>query len=160
MGDGSDNGSFDGNAPPVAFHFSVAFAGDGLATQKVAFQEVSGLESEKEVESFLEGGENHFVHTLPKAVKHPNLRLKRGLVREDSDLIAWCKSVVDGDFSKPIEPKDLVVELIGEDTTTIARWEIGNAYPVKWSVGDFDAMRNEVAIETIELAYNTAQRTV
>ena len=32
----------------------------------------------------VEGGENRFVHRLPKPVKHPNLVLKRGLATTSS----------------------------------------------------------------------------
>ena len=34
-----------------------------------------------EIETVVEGGENRFVHRLPKPVKHPNLVLKRGSPR-------------------------------------------------------------------------------
>ena len=119
---------------------------------------MSGLESDIEVGSVAEGGENRFVHRLPKPVKHPNLTLKRGLSGTNSELAKWCKEALENDLAKPIEPRSLVIELLDERGDPVASWIIGNAYPVKWSVGSFDAMKDDLAIESIELAYTTLQR--
>lgn len=144
---------------PVAFHFTVAFTSPGPSVSDAAFQEVSGLEAEVDLETVVEGGENRFVHRLPKPVKHKNLVLKRGLTDSSGDLVKWCKSVIENDFTQPIEPKGMTVSLCDGDGDPVATWSITNAYPVKWSVGAFDAMKNELAIETIELAFNTLKRT-
>lgn len=142
---------------PVAFHFSVALSGSSSAVD-AAFQEVSGLEKEIDLETVVEGGENRFVHKLPRPVRQANLTLKRGLTDESSDLVAWCRETIDGDFSKPVKPRDLVVSLLDEAGDPVASWGIGNAYPVRWSVGAFDAMKNAIAVETVELAYLTLKR--
>jgi phage tail-like protein len=70
--------------PPTAFHF-VLRVGSGLTP--AVFQEVSGISAEMEPESVNEGGDNRFVHQLPKAVKHTRLTLKRGSVAVDSELV-------------------------------------------------------------------------
>jgi phage tail-like protein len=146
--------------PPVAFHFSVVFMGMTPPVPDMAFQEVSGLESGLETESVVEGGENRFVHQLPKPAKRGNLKLKRAMTSYASGLVHWCKSTIEGDLAEPITPKDITVSLLNEMRLPVAVWSVGNAYPVKWSVGGFDAMKNELAIETIELAYNTLERKV
>jgi phage tail-like protein len=144
-------------ALPVAFHFTVAVDGAGDDVD-AAFQEVSGLEAEMEVESVVEGGENRFVHRLPKAVKHPNLVLKRGVAPSGRGLAQWCAEVLEKDFSAPIKPRGVTVSLCDEDGDPLRTWAIAGAFPVKWSVGGFDAMKNAMAIETIELAYRTLKR--
>lgn len=146
--------------PPVAFHFSVMFMGAMPPVPDMAFQEVSGLESGLETEQLVEGGENRFVHQLPKPHKQGNLKLKRGMTTAASGLVQWCKSTLENDLAKPIEPKDITVSLLNEMRAPVAVWSIGNAYPVKWTVGGFDAMKNELAVETIELAYTTLKRKV
>lgn len=146
--------------PPVAFHFSVMFVGMTPPVPDMAFQEVSGLESGLETEALVEGGENRFVHQLPKPAKRNNLTLKRGITTLASGLVQWCKSTIENDLAKPIEPKDITVSLLNEMRAPVAVWSIGNAYPVKWAVGGFDAMKNELAVETIELAYTTLKRKV
>lgn len=143
---------------PVAFHFAVSFTGSGPSISDAAFQEVSGLETSIDVESVVEGGENRFVHQLPKPAKRSNIVLKRGLTEKSSGLVKWCKDTMERDFAKKIEPKNLVISLLDEEGDPVATWSVGNAYPVKWSVGGFDAMKNELAIETIELAATTLKR--
>ncbi len=146
--------------PPVAFHFSVMFLGFFPPVPDMAFQEVSGLESGIDLEPLVEGGENRFVHQLPKPASRSNLQLKRGLTTAASGLVQWCKSTLEGDFADAIVPKDINVSLLNEMRIPVASWSIGNAFPVKWSVGGFDAMKNELAIETIELAYTTLKRNI
>lgn len=144
--------------PPVAFHFSVVFVGLVPPVPDMAFQEVSGLESGIDLEPLVEGGENRFVHQLPKPAKRTNLSLKRGMTTSTSGLVQWCKSTLEGDFAEAIVPKDMTVSLLNQMRIPVASWSVGNAFPVKWSVGNFDAMKNELAVETIELAYTTLKR--
>lgn len=145
---------------PVAFHFSVVLGNSSAQDPDAAFQEVSGLESRMELETVVEGGENRFVHHLPKPVQQGTLMLKRGLTDRSSNLVTWCKNTLEGDFSTRIQPRDLVVSLLNEEAEPVASWSIGNAFPVKWSVAGFDAMKNEIALETVELAYLTLKRTI
>lgn len=135
--------------PPVGFHFKVEF---GAISPQIdhQFQSVSGLSVDIETEEFAEGGENRFKHKLPVRTKFANLILKRGLVT-DSKLITWCKDAIENfDFS----PTDLTIKLLNASHEPLATWSVVHAYPVKWSVSDFNAEQNSVAIETIELAYN------
>ncbi|WP_111429167.1 phage tail protein [Rhodobacteraceae bacterium DSL-40] len=145
---------------PVVFHFAVSIAGADGSGADAAFREASGLESEIEIETVTEGGENRFVHRLPKAVKHPNLVLKRGLTSTSSELVKWCKATFENDFTAAITPKSMVVSLRDAEGDPVASWSIDRAYPVKWSVGGFDAMKNEIAVETVEFAYNMLKRSV
>ncbi|WP_296426442.1 phage tail protein [Yoonia sp.] len=144
--------------PPTAFHFNVVFLGMVPPIPDMAFQEVSGLETELSTEPLQEGGENRFVHNLPKQVKHPNLKLKRAMTTMASGLVYWCKTTLEGGFAEPIKPRDMVVSLLNDWHLPVATWSITNAYPVKWTVGNFDAMKNELAVEMIELSYLSVER--
>ena len=143
---------------PTAFHFEVTFQGSDPSIADTAFQEVTGLETEMTTEPLHEGGENRFVHNLPKEVKHKNLSLKRALTDSDSGLVTWCKNTLEQGFAKPIKPQDLLISLLNENAEPVASWAITNAFPVKWVPGSFDAMKNEIAVETIELSYLTLER--
>lgn len=137
--------------PPVAFHFKVSF--DGISTAADAsFQEVSGIGAKIETEEVVEGGENAFVHQLPKKVTHNNLVLKRGVAPIDSELVTWCQDTMVGGL-QGIAPKLVHVHLLGSDRTPLHAWTFANAYPVRWELGAFNAEENKVAVETIELAY-------
>ncbi|MEN8128670.1 MAG: phage tail protein [Pseudomonadota bacterium] len=145
--------------PPSAFYFKVVFA----ATQGMSdtsFQEVTGIGSEIETEDVIEGGENRYVHQLPKSVKHPKLVLKRGIAKMSSPLVVWCRSVLEADFTSPIVPMPINVFLLNENKTPIRAWSFANAYPVNWEVESFNSTKNEVALEKIELSYNYSNRVI
>ena len=141
---------------PTAFFFKVGFG--AAPGRDAAFQEVSGIGPEMETESYHEGGENRFVHTLPKGVKHPKLVLKRGIAPFDSDLVAWCREVLEGGLSLRITPRVVHVNLLAADGGPLRAWSFENAYPAHWTVDPFQAERGAVAIEKIELNYATSRR--
>lgn len=136
--------------PPVSFHFSVEFTGLSTGQKDHQFQSVSGLTVDIETEEITEGGENRFKHKIPVRTKYPNLVLKRGLL-VDSKVVSWCKKAVE-DFE--FEPIDLIVKLLNEKHEPLLSWNIVHAYPIKWSIADFNAEESKVVIETIELVYN------
>jgi phage tail-like protein len=69
--------------PLVGFHFTVRVIGSGVVfaaapEADAAFQEGSGISAQLDVGEVEEGGENRFVHRLPKHTKYTALVLKRG----------------------------------------------------------------------------------
>ncbi len=136
--------------PPTSFSFTVNGISntEGIDSQ---FQSISGLSATIETEEYAEGGENRFVHHLPKRAKYSSLVLKRGLI-QDSGLISWCRNAMEK-FS--FEPRDLIISLSGgtESTAPLMVWNVIGAYPVKWEVSEFNAEENKLAIENIELRY-------
>lgn len=143
---------------PVAFHFTVAMAGGLIPVFDTAFQEVSGIGSEMDIETVTEGGENRYQYKLPKTVKQQNLKLKRGMTNMLSGLVVWCKATFEGDHILPIQTQIVTVCLCNKNGIPVRSWIFDRAYPVKWTVGGFDAMKNEIAIEEIELAYHASMR--
>lgn len=143
---------------PAAFHFSVSI-GNGPATVDTSFQEVSGLELSMEVDELREGGENRFVHQLPTGVKQKRLTLKRGVASTDSPLVGWCKSTLEGGLMVAIKLAPVIVRLRDANTNPLRTWSFENAWPVRWEIDSFNSTRNEVVLETIELAYQYVLRT-
>lgn len=133
--------------PPLGFHFKVEFAN---LKSEFEFQSVSGLTVEMDTEDIAEGGENRFKHRLPVRSRYSKLVLKRGLLT-DSSLIKWCREAVE-DFN--ISPTDITISLLNEEHEPLMTWNVVHAYPVKWSMGDFNAEQSQVVIETMELVYN------
>jgi len=146
-----------GGYPPPAFYFKVEFLASG-GMFDTSFKEVSGISFEMKTQEVEEGGENRFVHKLPNGVKHSNLVLKRGVEDLTSPLVLWCQDVLDDGFQNGIETRTVMVKLLDADQTPIRNWSFSDAYPVKWEIGGFDSQKNEVAIETIELAYTSVLR--
>lgn len=144
--------------PPVAFRFALGFE-PGRGIGDVAFQEAGGIGAEMSLETFREGGENRFVHQLPGTLKQPRLTLKRGVAPIDSGLVKWCKDVLEGGLGMRIKPQQVELRLLDREAGVLCSWSFANAYPVKWAVAEFRSNKNEVALETVELAYSTAVRT-
>ncbi|MEQ9405957.1 MAG: phage tail protein [Cyclobacteriaceae bacterium] len=139
--------------PPPSFYFRLSFS--GISGQADAgFQEAAGLNAEIEVEEVKCGGENRFKYRLPKQAKYGNLVLKRGLVTASSQLAKWCQDTLSSDFSTAIQPKSIMLFLLGADNKPLMTWSFINAYPVKWSLSDFKSQENAIAIESLEFAYN------
>jgi phage tail-like protein len=149
----------DDDYPPVAFYFAVRF-GKAAGIPEVAFQKVSGLALEMETEALREGGENRFVHNLPKGVKPQRLVLERGVAAKDSGLVKWCKAVLEGGLALRIKPQQLDVVLLDAAGEPLRSWSFDNAYPLKWSVSELRADRNALALETLELNVNAATRSL
>ncbi|MFH5833424.1 phage tail protein [Halalkalibaculum sp. DA3122] len=143
--------------PAVGFHFKVEFSGlDGATDNDIRFQEVSGLTAEIGTEELREGGENRFAHRLPQPAKYQNLVLKRGLLTGTA-LIQWFRDAIEH-FS--FDPLVVNVSLLNEQGNTLINWNFTGAYPVKWAVSNLDAQKNEVVIDTIELAYQYFTKVV
>ncbi len=136
--------------PPVGFHFAVVFELFPQTPNDFRFQEIKGLTVDVETEEYKEGGENRFVHKLPKRTKYTELELKRGMFI-GSGIVLWCRNAIENfDF----QPTNLTITLLNEDHVPIAAWYVVNAYPVSWSVSNFNAEENKVVIESIKLHYN------
>lgn len=147
----------DTGYPPVGFHFIVNFGGV-TRDADCSFSEVSGIGAEMETETVVEGGENRYVYTLPKAVKHPRLVLKRGVAPFGSRLVGWCREVLEGGLGSAVTTQLMHVMLLDEAGQPLRKWSFENAFPVKWDVEPFQSSKNEVALEKVELAYLSSKR--
>ena len=114
------------------------------------FTECSSITVERETTPHPEGGVNSYVHRLPGRVKRFNLTLKHGLA--DNALWNWLRS---GLYDGKVDRSNVTVILYNSDLTEAKRWDLMEAYPVKWSVTDFKTAANESILETLELAQDT-----
>ncbi len=138
----------------VGFHFSVFFF--DLPDEQEAdirFQSITGLDVQIEKETLKEGGENRFEHSIPGRSKYTALTLKRGILRpEHSGLTKWCQNAFQNRQIVPLSRVD--IELLNEEHNILMQWELSHVWPVSWKVGELNAERGEVLIETLELNYN------
>lgn len=120
---------------------------EGLITG--GFSEVTGLESEIELESYQEGGVNGYSHQFPRRTRYPNLVLSHGLTLNDT-LWTWYQSAAKGN----VQLKNVTIILLDGQQIPVMLWNFKNAYPVKWSGPTFNARNaNEVAVERLELIH-------
>ncbi|WP_299685848.1 phage tail protein [uncultured Tateyamaria sp.] len=142
-------------APTTAFTFRVTLAGD---VQPVLAQGVEGLDSTMDTEPLVEGGENRFVHSLPKSPRHANLKLKHMVAPANGPLVQWVHQTLQGSLTAPIEPKTVHITLLNTTNQALASWTVRTAYPVGWKADSLDSMKNELAVDTLELAYQEITR--
>jgi phage tail-like protein len=140
--------------PPVGFHFRVNIEGLTSDTRDISFQEVSGINAKVGEFTYNEGGENRFVHRLPDRVTYEKLTLKRGMLI-GSELIGWFRDAVE---SFKFDPRNVLVTLLNSEHEPLESWSFVKTYPVKWSIGNFNAEQNEVVVETIELSFQYFKR--
>ena len=67
------------------------------------------------------------------------------------DLYKWRKQIIDTGAEGA--RKNMAIILIDEAGKDKARWNIVQAWPVKYDPTDFNAKNNEVGIETLEIAH-------
>jgi phage tail-like protein len=113
------------------------------------FTECSGLQIQTEVFEYKEGGLNSYTHKLPTRTSFSNITLKHGF-STSAKLWNWYKNTVDGKIKR--ENISIIV-YSRKNNDVIRRWNIEDAYPVKWIGPQLNIKSNEPAIETIELAY-------
>ncbi|GAA5435916.1 phage tail protein [Deinococcus aquaticus] len=135
---------------------------DGL--EHAAFSEVSGLQVETETMDFIEGGVNDRVLRLPVRSRVGNLILKRGMVA-GNELLEWHLNVVQGYldvrnititvYDHPTSVRDSSNHYLRTaDPQVRMRFELLQAYPVKWSGPTFNGNGDAVAVESLELAHS------
>jgi len=134
--------------PPVGFSFWVSF-GIGDHPVDIAFQDVAGIGMELQTEDVVEGGENMFTQKLPTRANYTPLVLKRGLAVK-SPVTEWIRDSIE---NLSIKPLTIIVALLNENKEPLIAYRFINAYPLKWSISNFNAETSSVVIETLELYY-------
>ena len=135
--------------PPVGFHFVVAFELFTVSPDDFRFQEVSGLNTEMEVEAYKEGGNNRFTYQLPVRSKYDDITLKRGMLI-GSGVIDWCLDALEN-FN--FNPTNLTISLLNESHLPLHSWYVVNAIPKKLQMSNFNAGENAIVVETLILSY-------
>lgn len=135
--------------PPVGFHFLVTFQLFPQTPNDFRFQEVSGLDIEMEMETFIEGGQNRFTWKLPTRASYSDLVLKRGMFM-GSGIVLWCRNAFENFI---FEPTNINIALLNDMHVPVQAWYVVNAIPKKWSISSFNAQENSVVVESITLSY-------
>ncbi|HEX8580179.1 MAG TPA: phage tail protein [Allosphingosinicella sp.] len=145
----ADDGSKQGtNWPLPKFFFNIDL-GDG---KKQGFSEVTGLESEVKPIEYRHGNSKVF-----SPIKMPGLRsvgnvtLKKGTFTKDSIFWDWFNQ----SQLNIIKRKNVVISLLDEKATPKMTWTLTNAWPTKVTGTDMKSDSSEVAVESIEIAYET-----
>ncbi|MDR6852884.1 phage tail-like protein [Sphingomonas sp. BE123] len=138
--------------PLPKFYFSVT----GIPGTPV-FQEVTGLESEAQVIEYRAGNSAIFAPIkMPGLQKVGNVTMKKGIFVTDQTLWTWFSSIA----MNTIARSTIVVNLLDETGAPRMMWTLNNAFPTKLSGTDLKSDGNEVAVESIEIAYETLKVSI
>ncbi|HEX9102933.1 MAG TPA: phage tail protein [Polyangia bacterium] len=164
MGENSSGGNNPGKRYEAfgAYYFRVDLYKPGTSEVmgSYPFRSCSGLKSEAAVVELEEGGFNGTTRKLIGRTKFPNIVLKQGMCSPSSDLWKLRQSFMNDGEAQDIQKKGRVtpnrisgtITQLGPNGAT-AKWLFSAGWVCKWEGPDFDASKNEVSIETIEIAH-------
>jgi phage tail-like protein len=129
----------------------------------MAFRSCSGLKSEATVVELEEGGFNGSTRKLIGRTKFPNLVLKQGFANGDLFKLrklymndAGGGQILAPNWGSQIRMAGIITQkgpTTANGVTTMAKWGFVGGWICKWEGPDFDATKNEISIESIEIAH-------
>jgi phage tail-like protein len=134
-----------------AFQFLVEI--DGITNAR--FQEVGGVDATTDITEYREGGDLLGTRKFPGQTKHSNLSLKRGYT-DDAQLFTWYEDVMTGRTERI--RRNISVVQIDMNGLEVFRWNLFRCFPCKYTAPAFNAKGNDLAIETLEIAYERIER--
>lgn len=142
------------NDPLPAFSFLVEIdMGQGKEAAAL-FQSASGLQFSTQVVPVGAGGVNNTTYKLVGHTEWPNLVLKKGFTNNSRLLMwrqEWLRSAMDGGRKRRFGGK---ITLLDTSLKEQGTWEFKRGWPCKWDISEFSASKNEIAIETLEIAHD------
>jgi phage tail-like protein len=138
--------------PYRQFRFAIEI--DGI--EQMGFTECTFMDASNESISYPEGNESTTIsRKISGLSENGNIILKWGIT-DSMDLYRWRQEVIDKGAAGA--RKNIVIVLIDETGAHQARWEIRGACPIKYRPPNLNSKANEIAIETLEIAYEEIRR--
>lgn len=110
---------------------------------------IEGLGFSYQVTPYREGGVNTHMRNIVGPVTYENVRLSRP-VDSDSELIyIWLTANL-----LKIIPQTMSITALDSAGNEVTTWNLAGVVPVKWSGPSLDINGNQIAMETLELAYD------
>lgn len=134
---------------------------DGAA---IAFSEISGIESSVDVIEFRQGNSNSLAPIkIPGLVHHGNVTMKFGMTNS-LDVLKWFSECTDSERTQ-VTRKNISIQLLDTQKVPTAveykavggtgtvSWQLIDAWVTKFSAPDLDAKTSDIAIASVEIAY-------
>lgn len=143
-----NDGSVQGTTWPMPkFRFEVDF---GTELKGVAFQEVSGMDVATQVIEYRKGNGPLFsTEKMPGITKYGNVTMKKGVFVNDNSFWNWHNEIKKDSINRGT----VLIKLLDEVGQVTMQWQLDNAWPTKITSTDLKSDGNEVAVDTIEIAY-------
>lgn len=136
--------------PLPKFYFKVEIPIVGT----ISFQEVSGLNVEAQIIEYRHGDNKEFsAIKMPGLKKVGNVTMKKGIFVKDNKFFEWFKKI----NMNTIERTVITIMLLDETGTATMSWKLNQAWPTKITGTDLKSNGNEVAVESIDIAFETLE---
>jgi|SRR3954467_2318694 len=133
--------------PLPKFSFSIT-----IYEKEHFFQEVVGLETETKPIEFRHGDSKQFAPVkMPGLKKVGNVTLKTGVFVKDNTFWEWHSKIK----MNTVERETVIIKLLDEGGNPTMVWTLQNAFPIKFTSSDLKSEGNEVAVESLEIAFET-----
>jgi phage tail-like protein len=114
------------------------------------WQKCEGLTVEYDVFEYKEGGENGYIHRLPGRAKYQNIKLTRPITNQGSGTVMdWVAKVMTEKVRSTAS-----ITVLDASGTQVAKWNLIDAFPARWTGPTLDVTANQAAIEVLEIAHN------
>lgn len=141
---------------PKNFFLKAQFRVEIDGFDSAAFQKCSALEVEVGKVEYYEGGAM-IPHKAPGRLTYSDVTLERGATI-DLDIYRWFRDVAQASagvgLAAPLFKRNLDIVQLDRDGSTLQRWTLVGAFPVKFVAGEWDNDADEVVIEQLTLAYD------
>ncbi|GLR16707.1 phage tail protein [Portibacter lacus] len=142
--------------PVASYFFDVK-----IGNLSIGFQSVSGLKASAEYQNIDDNSARSDSSQILKKMKYDPVTFKKGLVKGNSmskEVFQLFNMEFHGSFEgleKKIQYQTINVTLLSEDEKPLFEWVLEKCYPDSWEVSGLDAMKNEVAIETMTFNFQS-----
>ncbi len=132
--------------PYRAYNFKFEFQGSVQAH----FVKVEGLGLKLERILYRAGGEHAQVRAIPGRVEYTPVTLRYGLT-DSTTMVDWLFEAAEG----RVRRENVSIAMLDDSgSSEVRRWNLIGAWPCELQTAALDALGNEIAIETLTLAYD------
>jgi phage tail-like protein len=129
----------------MSTYFSVEVDGTSLG----GWSSIQGFGIKIAVEARESGGVGTAMAQLPGRFSYTPIRLSRPICTSTKDVMKWLAK-----FAQTARPTTAVISSRDADGKIVFSWNLDGVVPAGWTGPTFDVNSNQLATETLELAYN------
>jgi phage tail-like protein len=131
-----------------AYAMSTYFTAEVDGASLGDWDSVNGFGIKIAMESRESGGVGTAMTQLPGRYSYSNIHLKRAVCASTKDVMKWLDK-----FAQSARPCTAVITSRDADGKMIVSWNLDGVVPTSWTGPTFDVNSNQLATETLELAY-------
>lgn len=113
------------------------------------WSKIEGLGFSFDIKEYREGGVNGYMHKIVGPLKYDNVRLSRPVDSDSMLLYIWLSANL-----VAVVPQTMAITALDSEGNEVTTWNLSGVVPVKWTGPSLDIFGNQIAMETLEIAYS------